>query len=267
MQICVEGDFHAFAGIDLINYKGLECIPGMNSQGQIFKYTSNLKNLRIMFLPYSGKCVISNSLHKYAHEFNYTDFTMTDLKNTVAELSDILSLDISNAAIRKIEYGCNIELPDPDIVCADLHSYKANNYRPVWSKKLAYGASCFFANYVLKAYNKTMQVKAVDKINLPEKLFRWEIKITSMAALHKRKIPIAVEKVKDLFNLENAQMLCEDLIDKYDNSVKKRLVNLSDMSLREITAFSRMLDTRIANLLHSNHRQTYGKTETYLTGL
>jgi len=241
----------------VFEYRGLNFIPRFSSSGEIFQWDATLKNLRIKIRPSSNQVIICNSLHKYAHGSNYTDYSLTELRDTIEELSDILNINMFHGDIKKIEYGCNILVPDANLPWQRLISYKNKFYQQQLYKGQPYGASSYSTNYVLKAYNKAKQVKAVDGLVIPDNLFRWEVKAASMAALHKRKVPIPVEKVEHLLNVQNAQSLADDAVKKYRDSIKNCLPNFDLRSLREMTAYARMSDKKVSDFIQLNHTDTY----------
>ena len=242
---------------DIFIYHDLLFIPGYNTAGEIYKYTSTIRNLRITYFPASTLWYIENSLHKFIDGCNYTDISLSKLKLAIEELSENLDLNILEARIKKIECGCNIFVPDADAACMRLESYKGKQFQPQWYNGKAYGGSSYFNNYVIKGYNKTIQVKALDGITIPNNLFRWEVKYKSMNALYDRRIPIAIENVKDLLNIDKMQMLCTDVVSKYRDSIKNYKPSIDSLPLKQATAFARMADPFVSEHLHANHRDTY----------
>ena len=112
---------------DVFIYHDLVFIPGYNSTGEIYKYTSQIKNLRITYFPASTIWHVENSIHKFADGGNYTDFGLKKLATAIEELSEILKLHISQATIKKLECGCNINVPDANATFLRLGSYKGKN--------------------------------------------------------------------------------------------------------------------------------------------
>src|ERR1035437_9095705 len=131
---------------DVFIYYDLVFIPGYNTAGEIYKYTSTIRNLRITYFPASTIWYVENSLHKFIDGCNYTDFSLSKLKLAIEELSENLDLNILEARIKKIECGCNISVPDADAACMRLESYKGKQFQPQWYNGKAYGeigrASC-----------------------------------------------------------------------------------------------------------------------------
>ena len=183
-----------FVGNNAVEFNEKLFIPKFSIFGDVTEYSTKYKKLYIKFKPASNKLIIVNSLHKFCHGNNYSDFTLTELHDVVEELSDGLSHDIFGGEIKKIECGCNIHVPDATAAYQQLKSYHGKSYQPEWHNGKPYGATCRSTNYVIKAYDKTIQVKAVDKVKIPDNLFRFEVKTTCMDALHKRKMPIALKK-------------------------------------------------------------------------
>jgi hypothetical protein len=188
---------------------------------------------------------------------NHSDFTKSKLIAALQELKHITQENIFEADIQQLEIGCNIIVPDANAAWKNLGSYKGRNYQPQYYNGQPYGSSCYFDQYVIKGYNKPTQVKAVDKEIIQENLFRVEVNYKSMAALHNRKIKIPLKKVKDLFEPAIMQQLCDDVVTKYRDTLKNQIV--TPTTLKEATAYSRMIVPVVKELVHSNHKDTYNQ--------
>ena len=78
-----------------------------------------------------------------------------------------------------------------------------------------------------------------------------------MATLYKRRIPIAIEKVKDLLDIDKMKMLGADVVSKYRDSIKNYKPSIDSLPLKQATAFARISDPVVSEHLHANHPDTY----------
>jgi hypothetical protein len=248
---------HLLFGSEPFTHYGLKFIPLYSKkEGEIYGFRTWINNLKLEVYRYNSAYCLENSLHKFSMGNNHSDFTKTKFIAALKELSHTLQENIFEADIKQLEVGCNIIVPDANAAWKNLGSYKGKAYLTQTTKKgQGYGALCKFDNYVLKAYNKTMQVDAVDKQTITENLLRVEVVYTKMAALHNRKEKIRLYKVKDLFEPEIMQQLSEDVLTKYRDSLKNQIV--IPTTLREATAYSRMTVPEAKELLRLKHKNTF----------
>ncbi len=242
-------------------YQDILLIPHFTKAGALKCFQGELRNLRIYFFPISNKLRITNSLHKYAHGCNYTDFKLSEFKNTIEELSDFFHENLFEGDVKSFEIGCNIIVPDANASWKRLASYKANPFKAIVSYGLPYGASCFHKQYTSKIYNKSVETKKtkqeIGAFPLPENIIRWEVIYRRLAALHNRKTPIPIYKVRDLIDIEKMQYLCDDVVSKYNDSIKVCSPNLNGLSLKQITALGRIGNADISSIMKENHPDTY----------
>lgn len=236
-------------------------IPFFNKIGDLKYFKGFLNNLQIKLNPYSNKIFITNSLHKYKHGCNYTDFPLSQLKETIYELSDLLHENLLDANVNQTECGCNIIVPDSNASWKRVKSYNSKSFEPITSYSKTYGSSSFFKQYTVKAYNKTAATlsrkKEIGPFPVPQNLFRWEVAYRRMAALYNRKVPIPIYKGEDLIDIEKMQYLCDDVVAKYNDSIKACSPNLNGLSLKQITALSRIGNADISSIMKENHPDTY----------
>ena len=90
---------------------GLKFDPVFND-GVVRSWKSKLRNLQLVI--YGDKLTITNSIHKYYHGNNYSDFTAEQLKQSFSDLATRLSLNIMEARVLKVEYGCNVSIRQSD---------------------------------------------------------------------------------------------------------------------------------------------------------
>lgn len=238
-------------------FLNLTFVPHYNIIGEVTSYQTNLRNLHIKIWAHSQTAFITNSLHKFNKGNNYSDFAVTDLKETVSELSDLLHTDFSSGRIRKIEYGVNIESINPSADYNRLVSYKGNLFLPQVYDGEIFGVTCAFKNYAIKAYDKTRQLKKVDKITINEQLLRFEMKVKKMAALHKRSNTIPIYTVGDLFVKDHLEELGKDAVDKYVNTVKSYEPDMTHFSLPELTSYARQAHQTVREKMKVKQVHTY----------
>ena len=246
----------AFKSTEPFEFRDLLFSPCYSKTGELYGFTSELQNLKIRMLLSTNRIIIENSLHKYLDTSNHSDFPVSGLKKAIERLSDHLHIDIREGVIKKIECGCNINVPDATEAWRRLRSYKGNEYLPQNFKGKEYGANCYFTQYVLKAYNKSEERRA-NSIKAPENLFRWELKVQKMDVLHSCKSPVPVFKVDDLTDPTKIQYLCDMTANKYADSVKVYRPDMSQFSLNTLTAIARQSHPQVKEMIRMSHLHTF----------
>lgn len=248
---------------DSFEYNNIIFVPVYGkSTGEINKFSGKIQNLMIDFFPSSNKYVITNSLHKFLHGWNQTDFTLSELNKSIENLSDMLHVNVFDGKIKNIEYGCNVIVSDVTSTWQDLKSYKGKRYVPQNFGGKDYGANCYFKQYTIKAYNKTAETKEHNSNKntiVHNNLFRWEVAAKYMTALYNRKYPIPIEKVKDLVDITKLQYLVDDAVAKYNDSIKNSEPNINSLSLNKVTALARMNTPAYSQFIKENHPDTFNK--------
>jgi len=96
---------------------------------------------------------VRGSFHKYKNEglHNADDFFMSDLKNTLNQLSDEIGLNADNTPLNGFEFGVNIKLPtNPNNVLNRLILHKSNQANNSKDYK-----EFDYINHSFKFYNKS----------------------------------------------------------------------------------------------------------------
>ncbi len=78
-----------------------------------------------------------------------------------------------------------------------------------------------------------------------------------MRHLFKRKYPIVINSVKDLYNIETIQLLGDDLIKKHKLIEKQITMNLNGLKLKQLHIIGSMRDKEVRPHLMKNHNKTF----------
>jgi hypothetical protein len=216
-----------------IDFNGITFYPKPNRTNEyIIYYVATLRNLSLRLK--NDSLTIVNSIHKYFKGNNYTDYSQSEIEQTFIELSDEIGLDILDAEIKKISYGLVIITP-AKLNYSALSYHKQTRPVPMLNIARQYGVKYFKTDYNLKAYDKAYEVRVHNGLKSEVDMYRVEVEVKNMKNLHKRKNPIKIYTVKDLFSYEVVQYLMEDLINKYEEIEKEPIYDyslLSDMQMK-----------------------------------
>lgn len=152
------------------------------------------------------------SLHKYfARGYNYNDYTFSQLYRTVITLSTTYGFNPHKAIIQNIEIGVNINLNTS--VDSFLNSLYFFNRTPFNTMKNSFrtpvGIEATFTDYVVKAYNKWLQL--LPHLDIGKECLRYELHFNKM-----RKVSACgIYTLADLLEYQNiyklAGLLCDSL--------------------------------------------------------
>jgi len=155
--------------------------------------------------------LIQGSLHKFSNngKHNHNDFTYSRLKETLDDIRDKFSLDLSKCKLQNLEVGLNIV---PCINTTELLEsivlHKGKEFKHMSIQNGNY-RQAIHAAYYLKAYDKGLQY------NLPGQLFRWEVKLMRSELIKK----FRVTYLSDLYNKKNLERLLKELIKKWQETL------------------------------------------------
>jgi hypothetical protein len=223
--------------------------------GLIKRYDGNLGNLRLSWYP--EKLYVSNSLQKFTLGNNFSDFHLSEMARGVQKLNDLTGIDWTHAIIKKMEYGCNINV-EPKQVYRSLIGYRSKEYWPMRSKGKQYGACCEFTDYRIKAYDKSFQVDKVDRVKLGYQLLRWEISVYKMRFLE-RLLNTSPVTLKHLLLPKTWNVLANDAVSRYERSEKRQEYNFCELTTHEKRILAEMLVPQIKEDFKMNHKDTYKK--------
>ncbi len=199
-------------------WQGLEFMPTVDNTYRATKESLQavgLGNLNAVFRNGTAATFhLSNSLHKVAHNgINHTDFTFSEIGQTVERISDTLGFDFGNASLSgRFEFGVNLETDEPKSYYQAEQTYRCHKPDRMHSKGKQYGAVFCLSSYNVKIYSPRSKIALQGKAKplLESDLIRFEI-ATSISYLRQRKVNL--HKVKDLMDERNLQELGKILTD------------------------------------------------------
>lgn len=223
----------------------------------ITHYVGDLENLRLKV----GKNTIrlQNSLHKFLNQNNYTDFTLENVKESIQKISSLTSIDWSQASVKAMEYGININYTT-DLFPEDFIRDRDKPFLIESRKGKIWGTSCFRNDYSLKFYNKTLEYELHRREQIPKNIYRWEVVVKNMRWIRETmNIPIMI--LQDLYKYENAQFILHDLESKFKKCIKKRIVNLEHASAGEIRSFSVIQNSEASKAMKLFHKRSFREND------
>lgn len=169
---------------------------------EIMKYQCEHKNL--LFTLNERELIIANSLHKFIKGNNYSDFSLSELIHAVNEIERITEIPASLFFIKKLEFSLNISVSlAPSEYLNWFSDFKGKEYDRMKANQLWYGIKYFFTEYSLKIYDKQRQVRIADRVDIHQKLLRFEVvynrqrKLSVINRLSELREPV---KVKEIFS-------------------------------------------------------------------
>ncbi|ERM80312.1 hypothetical protein P872_13855 [Rhodonellum psychrophilum GCM71 = DSM 17998] len=190
-------------------WNGMVFSPEFNKNGDVTSYTGELKNLYLKMI--SGKIIVVNSLHKFYHGNNYSEFTEWEIKQCMETLSAVFGDVFWESRITKLTVAINLEC-DPKRIIERLISFKGNPMEPMRPRnsRTVYGKRYPSTHYNIKIYDKQFEVKKCDRLDIVPTL-RIEIEM-NMAYFQKRRLnPILIFNPRDLWSQSAAAFLTFEL--------------------------------------------------------
>lgn len=196
--IDMEGDFAKVGTLSLVPYIS----PITN---EIERYVKDYNNLR--FVLNGSRLSISNSLHKFYKRNNYTDFSFSEIKSAIKNIESLTGISASHFNIAKLEFGLNIIVGKvQNYYLTRFIDYKGKEFDKMKNKACQYGVKAQLTEYALKVYDKSEQVKRVDRVKVQENLMRIEIQY-----FRKRRVPL-ISTLADLTIKENYSGLLDEML-------------------------------------------------------
>ena len=191
----------------LLDFKQLVTVEsGELSNNMVARYRG------MKFIIYvSGTTIISGSLHKYMNNgiHNHNDFCRTQLWRVINDFTSTFNLSSRNCTLVNLEVGANVipTIPTKELLkYLYMHSrkdFKYGDFKNGTYKQVSY------SEYYLKAYDKAAQ------FNLPEQLFRFEIKMTASRIIKK----LGVTTLENLKNVWILNRLVIELFNKWQETI------------------------------------------------
>ena len=160
-----------------------------------------------------------------------------------------------------------------------IKDYKGKFFKSMYDKSKEYGKKLDLTDFAIKLYDKKMEVKFHDKLNLDFNLLRFEKEVKHIRYLQQKGIPICT--VSDLLNPTNLRKLADDLITTFREIHKDPFVDLSKMNLDELKKYSLLVNLDVLKVAQMKSRRSvnsyrkemsakidnefYDKTETMLS--
>jgi hypothetical protein len=195
-------------------------------QGKVCRYDGRLKNLLLFWKPEGIK--VCNSIHKYWHGNNFTDFHLWEMGTAIEKLSDETGISWKGAVVKYLEYGCNVGA-NATTVYRGLQSYQGKDYSAMDYRGKVYGARRILTDYTIKGYDKTLQAKLLDGISLDRSLFRWEVAVSRTRGIEKL-LGVPKLTLRHLLMMKTGRVLADDALQKYQTSIKMQQLDLSNVS-------------------------------------
>jgi hypothetical protein len=234
-------------------YRGHSYRP-IYKEDLLIRYEAKIKNLLLHIYP--GKAHLMNSIHKFYHGGNWTDFYLAEIEEAIALISDITGIDWKEATIKELEYGCNIEANAGQIINS-LLTYKHKDYFPMVSQGgRKYGVACGFDDYRLKGYDKEFEVKQTDRTSLKRPLFRWEVFTEQTYLVRLLGYP---PLVKNLIKPEVMTILATDAVTKFNNSIKMQQIHLSKLTAHQKLVYAAMRNPEVRDNLKIHNKEVFKK--------
>jgi len=233
---------------------GLYFIPKYSVDGNVIHYQSNIKNLIIRI--HGNKLIIKNSIHKFHKGNNYSDFYIADLESAICLLSEMLDMNLLEAEVKKIEYGCNIPVDAPENIYNGLIGYQRGYFTPMFDKAREYGKKQYSTDYNIKLYDKQFEVLKHSKKSI-NPLTRFEKEIKNMRYLRKK--GIAIYYLSDLLKKDIWEALKSDLLQTFKKIQKKPVVSFQNLNITEIKEYAICSNTEIVPYVKKNHSRSYAR--------
>lgn len=160
----------------------------------ITHYATEYKNLYLQIR--NEKLYVSNSLHKLYKGNNYSDFSYSEIVESIDIIEEITGIKPTKFTVSRLEFGLNISVKLNVYTLLDcIKTYKKRyGFMSTIEGNKTHAKSCTVNEATLKVYNKTFQVKNVDKVTIPENILRIEI------VYQKNRVIPNIQTLEDLRN-------------------------------------------------------------------
>ena len=232
-----------------------------NNNEYVIYYQAKVKNLIVRMN--NDTITIINSFHKFFKGNNYTDYSLNQIEATCVDVCNAIGVDILNAKIKKIAYGLVIKTNAKKNYDSWLY-HKSTKPSLMTNRGRVYGAKFHKTDFNIKGYDKSLESKLHDQVKIDFDLFRFEVEVINMKNLWKRKNPIRIYTVKDLFSYEVVQYLMEDLINKYEEIEKELIYDYSLLNKEQRSVLSIMKNNSLRSFLRKSENKTYKRYKTKL---
>lgn len=232
--------------------------PLWNREGKYIYHHSLVENL-VAKINLQGKLTIENSLHKFWHGNNFTDFTLSEIQTSISQIENIFKISSNEFLLKKVEAGLNVTADEQ--FHNRFQQYKMNGFENMRKGKIVYGRKFYLTDFNIKVYNKYLEtnlnpnsVKFDNTGNpIPINLNRFEIEFKRMRELN----DCGLIMLSDATNREVMMNVVSKLLKKYNDIEMDGKYNYNILSSRERELFYAGKDTEFWNLEKEKNKNTY----------
>ncbi|TLX24044.1 hypothetical protein FE904_18310 [Chryseobacterium indologenes] len=216
---------------------GYKFHPQCNPSGKYLYHRTSIENELMIKIWKDGRMTIENSLHKFWKGNNYSDFILSEIRQSIEKIEDVLHLPSEGFILRSLETAINFETLLPFHLL--LSSYRKNPFDLLRSSKTIYGKKCYMTDYNLKGYNKFLEVSLnshstfEDRLNVTKNLNRFEIDYKRMRGLNSKNIIY----LSDLTKSSSLISLGEGLLNFFDQIEMNKNYDYNILTSRERELF------------------------------
>ena len=136
---------------------GIMFYPQRNREGKYLYHFATLQGNLLAKIDICGVLSIENSLNKFLHGNNFTDFTLSEIQSSIEKVENILKIPSNEFRLIRIELGLNV------LSVKQLYEYfslyRSNSYENMRSGKTIYGRKFYLTDFNVKAYNKLVEMQ------------------------------------------------------------------------------------------------------------
>lgn len=216
-------------GIDPFFWRGILFKPTFGRGNTIFvkNYVADFQGLKLVLE--DDKLFISNSIHKFFKGDNYSDFTHSELIQSIDLLSDKLGVSDELIVPTFLEFGINTSFSDITTYLESIAIYKGKSFAPMKKGSVAYGRKLEMHEVYTKAYDKSKEFLLHYKNPCPiNDLLRVEIGLKG-----KRQLSF-IPSLADLKKEETLRLLQSKLLYYFELIEFDECYNLQRISNRDL---------------------------------
>lgn len=198
-------------------------------KAKLIRWTTDIEGLNVSIY-IDRRIVVANSIHKFYHGNNYSNFTFSEIKLSINNICEMTGIPAKDWKLTQLEFGFNIT---PCIsVCDLLDMCIRNGTKEFDNRRIRgklYEKICCKYEYDLKLYDKYAEVKHRNKSILPpHNMLRVEVKYKKS-----KKLPFMT--LDKLLHKDNLRLLFDDfcvILDKTEfNDIDTSYLNDRDLTL------------------------------------
>ncbi|HTE26182.1 hypothetical protein [Flavitalea sp.] len=231
-------------------YRGQLYVPHFNSQGDVNYYYTKIRNIYIQW--YRNKVVLTNSIHKYWHGWNHSDFYYHEVLMCINDLCEITGVDWWTASLGKLEWGVNL-IKQPMEVVDTMLMYKFKKFESMMEQGHRYGSKCEVNGYFLKMYDKEFDSWYQIKLSI-EPTVRWEIGGNSK---YLTKLFGFSPVLNQVITPDNMRNMANHSLELLRTCIRKDQRNLHKLTATEKKIIAAMENKEIREDLKAHNPETY----------